>query len=1413
MKLKLRNKVLLLYAVIGFCLALLAATLLSSKLKEEEFATIYAGFQHRLDLVDFALTTFLEGVEADLRGLALNDFVRSKNDADFTTFTQADPETFQYDIGEFEQTIINIFNNHRQTHKHVNSVYMGRENGSFVRSHKRAKPTRYDPRERPWYTLAKANPGLVMRTAPYTSVTTPDVNVGIVTALVDESNQVYGVLGMDITLRNLAAFIENVRAGRHGYMILLDENGTILASSRKEDLFKRIHDVYKGNPDPLFQKPAGFTTLSRSASKEYVFFRASTKSNWRAGILIPATEIDSEIQRFANRIVLAVLFSLALLSVLTLAGLQKFVIKPIKKLNDGADLIARTGELDHTIDIHSNDEIGNLGRSFNRMIDTIGRGESSLKESEAELKRHRDHLEELVEERTAELKEAQEQLAETEERGRLILESAGDGIFGVDMNGKISFVNPAASHMLGFTPEEFIGQDLHPLIHHSHADGSPYPKEACPMYDSYTHGTVNVVDDEVLWRKDSRPLAVEYSSTPIRKRDRLVGAVVTFRDITERKRVEAQLKLTQFAVDHIAEQTILIDREGRFRAVNETAIHALGYTREELLSLGVCDIDAELPPDRWPTIWQRVKEAGSVTFESTQRTRDGRTYPVELSANFFEYEEEYIFAVFRDITERKKAEAELIQARKAADEANKAKGDFLANMSHEIRTPMNAVIGMAHLALQTDLSAKQEDYIRKIQRSAHALLGIINDILDFSKIEAGKLQMESVDFSLEEVLDNVSTVVGVKAQHKELEFLMDTAPDVPMALVGDPLRLGQVLINLCNNAVKFTERGELVVSTKVVKKDDASVRLQFSVRDTGIGMTEEERAKLFQAFTQADASTTRKYGGTGLGLTICKRLVNMMGGEMWVESEPGKGSEFVFTAKLGLASKAPRKHLEPLPDLRGMRVLVVDDNASSREILQIMLESMSFEVSVAASAEEGIAELEKEAEDRPYKLVLIDWKMPGMDGIKASEMIKAHSGLPTIPRIILVTAYGREELMRKSEKLGLDGFLIKPVSQSLLFDAIMGAFGKAVQKPEKVVKPRSSDGEALSRIQGARVLLAEDNEINQQVAKEILENAGLVVSIARNGKEAVHMVKAEAYDAVLMDIQMPEMGGFEATREIRKDERFRELPIIAMTAHAMAGDREKSLKAGMNDHVAKPIDPDELFSALLSWIKPGEREVPMRGASDVSANEKQADSLASGLPGISVESGLARVGGNKALYVKLLSQFKESQMNAVEEIKAALHAGDVETATRLAHTAKGVSGNLGAEAVYHVSAALEKAIKGGEKETLEDRIAEFESHLQVVMGGIKALEKSQTHKSEPETPAADVAVDKEAVKPLLKEIAGLLESDLVEAMTRLESLGQHLGNSFLQKEFKHLEKQIDGFDTDGALKSLETLAKALGLSL
>ncbi len=904
----------------------------------------------------------------------------------------------------------------------------------------------------------------------------------------------------------------------------------------------------------------------------------------------------------------------------------------------------------------------------------------------SEIARYRDHLEQLVKDRT-------EELRVSEERTRLLLESAGEGIIGVSLDGKMTFVNPAACRMLGYSPDEFEGKELHSLIHYAHKDGSTYPLEDCPMQKSISGGTASHIDSEVLWRKDSTSFPVAYSSNPVHKDGCLVGSVITFSDITSRKLAEEQVR----------------------------------------------------------------------------------------------------------------------RAKEIAEEATKAKSDFLANMSHEIRTPMNAVIGMAHLALQTELTPKQADYLTKIQRSAHSLLGIINDILDFSKIEAGKLEMESVDFSLDEVLDNVSTMVGVKVHEKELEFLMDIQQNVPLALVGDPLRLGQVLINLCNNAVKFTEQGEIVISTNLLEKQDEWVMLQFSVRDTGVGLTEEQKGKLFQAFSQADMSTTRKYGGTGLGLTISKRLVNMMGGEICVESEAGKGSEFIFSAKFGLARKFSRRRLEPTVDLRGMRVLVIDDNASSREILQSLLETMSFEVTVAASAEEGIAELENEAKIRPYRLVLMDWKMPGMDGIKATELIKNLPSLPQKPKVIIATAYGREEVMQRSEKVGVDGFLLKPVGQSVLFDSIMIALGKGAQERETVKRVNCRDEEELRKIRGARILLAEDNEINQQVAEEILQQAGLVVRSANNGKEAVEMVNAGNFDVVLMDIQMPVMGGFEATQEIRRNERFQDLPIIAMTAHAMAGDREKSIEAGMNDHLTKPIDPDQLISALVKWVKPGDRETS-EGLSESSSESKKAqDILPTHLPGISLASGLGRVAGNRQLYAKLLCKFKDGQENAVDQIKAALQVGDTETATLLAHTVKGVSGNLGGDNLYQAAAELEKAIKQGKK--LDHVMAEFDSQLTVVIDGIRLIEERLTAQKEPEDSGVEALVDREAVKTLLQEIAQLLESDLTEAMYRMEALNRHLANSSVKVEFKRLEKQIESFDMDTALKTVKTIAGKLEIEL
>jgi signal transduction histidine kinase/CheY-like chemotaxis protein len=721
-------------------------------------------------------------------------------------------------------------------------------------------------------------------------------------------------------------------------------------------------------------------------------------------------------------------------------------------------------------------------------------------------------------------------------------------------------------------------------------------------------------------------------------------------------------------------------------------------------------------------------------------------------------------------------------ARKQAEDATKAKSDFLANMSHEIRTPMNAIIGMAHLAMKTELSPKQYDYLKKVDISAKSLLGIINDILDFSKIEAGKLDMESVDFQLEDTLDNISTLIGIKTQEKGLELLIKTDPEVPRALVGDSLRLGQILINLSNNAVKFTDSGEIVVSTELVKKDGAQITLKFSVRDTGIGMTDEQAAKLFQPFAQADSSTTRKYGGTGLGLTISKRLAEMMGGEIWVESQPGKGSSFSFTANFGLGKEKAKKRFKPTSELRGMKVLVVDDNAISREIFQEMLQSFTFEVTVASSGAEGITELESAPEDKPFEMVVMDWKMPGMDGIEASRRIKNHTGLNKIPAIVLVTAYGREEVMQQAEAVGLEGFLLKPVSPSMLFDATMQAFGESTPEISRVAHgEKNQEAGILENIQGALVLLVEDNEINQQVAREILEDAGLNVTLVNNGLEAVNAVKETYYDAVLMDVQMPVMDGYTATRKIREWEkklkaqgrrsavflegsklkedkrlnaessklngedsdvlsasslqpsaRAERVPIIAMTAHAMAGDEQKSLEAGMNGHVTKPIDPDQLFATLKRWIKPvAERtdvqKPPVSDAPEGSDQSLPAElDLPESLPGFDLEAGLSRLMGNKRLYRKLLLDFGATYNAVAGEIREALAANDFNQAHSRIHNLKGLAGNLEATDLLAAAVALEKLVKGRTAGTASDKkltqkLSDLESALEEALDAVHSL--------------------------------------------------------------------------------------------
>ena len=535
------------------------------------------------------------------------------------------------------------------------------------------------------------------------------------------------------------------------------------------------------------------------------------------------------------------------------------------------------------------------------------------------------------------------------------------------------------------------------------------------------------------------------------------------------------------------------------------------------------------------------------------------------------------------------------------------------------------------------------------------------------------------------------------------------------------------------------------------KKDGDQATLKFSVRDTGIGMTAEQAAKLFQPFMQADSSTTRKYGGTGLGLTISKRLAEMMGGEIWVESEQGGGSTFSFTANFGLGKEKAKKKFRPSKDLRGMKVLVVDDNATSRGIFQDMLESFSFEVSVAASGEESITELETASKNKSFELIIMDWKMPGMDGIEASKRIKYHNDLSKIPRIILVTAYGQEEIMQQAEDLGLEGFLLKPVSPSMLFDAIMQAFDEAVPETSRVARRQEKEAEALKHIQGAQVLLVEDNEINQQVAKEILEGAGLNITLATNGQEAVNAVKENSYDAVLMDLQMPVMDGYTATREIRNlKSEIRNVPIIAMTAHAMAGDEDKSLQAGMNGHVTKPIDPDQLFATLEKWIKPGEKRVTAEKlvvSAEAPAEEKVVvaeDELPESLPGFDLTDGLKRLQGNKTLYRRLLINFATDYNRVADEIHEALNEKDFDQAHSLVHNLKGLAGNLAALELQDAAVNLEKLVKGVEKKPpqTEELNLIFSDLEKALNQALKSAHTLGVHPEENiEKPTAEVLAD------------------------------------------------------------------------
>ncbi|MFA8343171.1 MAG: response regulator [Rhodothermaceae bacterium] len=949
-----------------------------------------------------------------------------------------------------------------------------------------------------------------------------------------------------------------------------------------------------------------------------------------------------------------------------------------------------------------------------------------------------------------------------------VIDFSVDGILTTDFKGTIITSNDSLENMFGYKKDEILNKNIDSIfpgiINELYLKDESEKKQniireikgikkdkekllvriavASTLQDNNRIYVFNVQDISISKHTEEalrqNKIELENSNKEKEKARKAALSIMQDADIQRRKAEDAltelristeQLKKLSRAIEHSPTTVLITDKQGNIEYVNPSFTKTTGYTIKETIGNNLDFLKSNFHDDEfYKNLWDTI-ESGNVWFgEFKNRRKNGSFYwesasisPIKNNKN----EVTHYVSVKEDITQRKQMEIELKKSKELAETATVAKSQFLATMSHEIRTPMNAIIGLSHLVLKTKLDKKQLNYLIKIDQSAHSLLGIINDILDFSKIEAGKLTIENIDFDLEQVISTVSNLVSQKAQEKNLEFAIHISPDVPLNLIGDPLRIGQVITNFCSNAVKFTTEGEVVVSIKLTEKSNGFADLEYCVKDTGIGLSNDQKENLFKAFQQADNSTTRKYGGTGLGLAISKRLVELMGGRIWFESELGKGSSFYFSGKYEILEKQKQKILVPSVDLRGMKVLVCDDNESSRIILTEALEVFTFRVTTVSSGQEALMELENSADD-PYKLVLMDWKMPGMDGIETSIKIKSNSNT-SIPLILMVTAFGNNDIYEKAKNAGVEGYLTKPITYSSLFDSIMELFGKIVDKSAIIPQKGEKYKNEIALYKNINLLLVEDNEINQQVATELFESAGFTVEVAINGEEAVELVKDSGnpskYDIVIMDLQMPVMDGYTACREIKKIEEYKNLPVVAMTADAMEGVKEKCHEAGMEGYIAKPIELDEILGVIVKLLK--ENKKPDQVITEVEDVHKNIElSELTKLSQFSVKDGLRRVAGNVKLYTKFLVRFKEMLIDFPKEFEELLVEENDESAHRLVHTLKGVAANIGCKEIQNASALIEKYFKAENKnsEELKYNLEIFKEKSTIVLDDLNKLE-------------------------------------------------------------------------------------------
>lgn len=978
-----------------------------------------------------------------------------------------------------------------------------------------------------------------------------------------------------------------------------------------------------------------------------------------------------------------------------------------------------------------------------------------------------------------------------------VAQKTTNGIVITDKEGYVEWMNQAFSDITGYSLEEMVGKKPGDLLQGDETD--PHTVEVVNEALRKGEGiTVEILN----YSKTCRPYWVDMDIQPIRDQNGNVNKFIAVEsDITERKRVSQALIEFKTTLDQINDAVFIFDPSSLvFTYVNQGATAQLGYTREEMLSLRMIDINPDFSIDRFNNMIAPLvaREEKILSFETMHETKTGILKPVDVLLQYVHENDQppRFVAVVRDITEQKRITFELEEAKDVAEAATVAKSRFLANMSHEIRTPMNAVIGMSHILINSELTPKQKSQVLKIQSAATSLLGIINDILDFSKIEADKIQLETKAFDLDSLLANTIAVIRDKAEEKGLEIIFDVDLNVPRHVIGDALRLSQVLTNLVSNAIKFTKEGHVLIKIETSPISNKHKKYTFSVADTGIGIPYDAQKDLFKPFKQVDASTTRKYGGTGLGLAICKNLIQLMGGELQLESTPGEGSQFYFSIELEIASDDLCSY-EPVEELDDSRILIIDNNELYWPIYEQTFLQFGFTTEFSSSRDEGMEMLFGATSGNHFDVLLLSLDLPDNDGPEIFSIVSSDQRTQDLT-VLTITAFPSKYML--DDGIGFD--LTKPISQSSLFDAML----KKIGKPDLYHEPQyTTEKNGITEkeiLMGASILVVEDNALNQEVAKELLEAAQVSVSLANNGAEALDLLDKFEYDAVLMDLQMPVMGGLEATKIIRKNKRYEELPIIAMTAHAMVGDKEKSLETGMTDHITKPVDPDVLYSTLIRWISPNNTHHQMPGSTHASESKNLGTEK---LEILDTKQGLKRVADKKATYIRLLKQFRENYSDTLSSINAAIAHQNKQEAINTTHSLKGVSGNIGAAALHSTLIELEKALK----QKTENEISIFiEESQSVLVSTLESIESFLVANSLDQVPGED-NTDKKAIQKKFAELYELLKENNVAAVELAEEIQSVIPDSMFGPQLHDTVTALKNYDFDTALSLTDSILESL----